>query len=218
MIQPIIYFAVRPDCSHKRTLNFDSRATENFQPGRQGITIQFQAHTPPYLYIVQFNSVRCNMRFMSNKRANVSAKPKGSPLLGEQLCFALYSTSLTMTKVYRKLLRELGLTYPQYLVMLVLWERDGVSVSEIGERLYLNSATLTPLLKRIEALGLISRHRAQEDERQVIVSLSRAGRELRQKSGDVQHGVFRASGCTVEDLVAIKQRLDLLRNRLMENA
>ena len=155
---------------------------------------------------------------MPNKRANVSAKSKRPLLLGEQLCFALYSTSLAMNKVYRKLLRELGLTYPQYLVMLVLWERDGVSVSEIGERLYLNSATLTPLLKRIEALGLISRRRAHEDERQVIVSLSRAGRELRQKTGEVQDGVFHASGCTVDELVAIKQQLDRLRGRLMENA
>jgi MarR family transcriptional regulator, organic hydroperoxide resistance regulator len=155
---------------------------------------------------------------VSNKRSSVSAKPKGSLLLGEQLCFALYSTSLAMTKVYRKLLRELRLTYPQYLVMLVLWERDGVSVSEIGERLYLNSATLTPLLKRIEALGLISRRRAPEDERQVIVSLSRAGRELRQKTGEVQHGVFRASGCTLDELVAIRQQLGQLRGRLMENA
>jgi DNA-binding MarR family transcriptional regulator len=153
-----------------------------------------------------------------SRTAKLSSKPKGSPLLGEQLCFALYSTSLAMNKVYRKLLRELGLTYPQYLVMLVLLERDGVSVSEIGERLYLNSATLTPLLKRIEALGLVSRRRADEDERQVIVSLSRAGRELRQKTGEVQYGVFHASGCTVDELMAIKQQLDRLRSRLMENA
>src|SRR5260221_8432828 len=124
------------------------------------------------------------MLAMSNKSAKFSAKPKGSLLLGEQLCFALYSTSLAMTKIYRKLLRERGRTYPQYLVMLVLWERDGVSVSEIGERLSRNSATLTPLLKRIEALDLISRRRSQEEERQVIVSLSRAGRELRQKTGE----------------------------------
>jgi MarR family transcriptional regulator, organic hydroperoxide resistance regulator len=155
---------------------------------------------------------------MLNKSAKFSAKPKGSLLLGEQLCFALYSTSLAMNKIYRKLLRELGLTYPQYLVMLVLWERDGVSVSQIGERLYLNSATLTPLLKRIEALGLINRRRAHEDERQVIISLSGAGRELRQKTGEVQYGVFRASGCTVDELVAIKQQLDRLRSRLMQNA
>src|SRR5258708_13439462 len=107
---------------------------------------------------------------MSNKRPNVAPKSKGSPGLGERPCFALYSTSVAMNKVYRKLLRELGLTYPQYLVMLVLWERDGISVSEIGERLYLNSATVTPLLKRIEALGLISRRRPHQDEPQVIVS------------------------------------------------
>jgi DNA-binding MarR family transcriptional regulator len=158
------------------------------------------------------------MQSMSNERANVSTKPRGPLLLGDQLCFALYSTSLAMTKIYRKLLRELGLTYPQYLVMLVLWERDGVSVSEIGERLYLNSATLTPLLKRIEALGLISRRRAHRDERQVIVNLSGAGRKLRQKTGEVQDGVFHASGCTVAELVAIKQQLDRLRSHLMENA
>jgi len=155
---------------------------------------------------------------MSNKHANVSTKPKGPLPVSEQLCFALYSTSLAMTKIYRKLLRALGLTYPQYLVMLVLWERDDVSVSEIGERLYLNSATLTPLLKRIEALGLIRRHRAREDERQVIVNLSGAGRELRRKTGKVQDGVFHASGCTVGELVAIKQQLDRLRSNLMENA
>jgi DNA-binding MarR family transcriptional regulator len=155
---------------------------------------------------------------MSNTRANVSGKPKAPLLLGDQLCFALYSTSLAMTKIYRKLLRELGLTYPQYLVMLVLWERDGISVSEIGERLYLNSATLTPLLKRIEALGLLNRRRDHKDERQVIVNLSRAGRELRQKTGEVQDGVFHASGCTVAGLVAIKHQLDQLRSHLMENA
>src|SRR6202166_2750414 len=153
---------------------------------------------------------------MSSKLANPSAKPTGSLPLGEQLCFALYSTSLSMTKIYRTLLRGLGLTYPQYLVMLVLWERDGVSVSEIGERLYLNSATLTPLLKRIEALGFVRRRRARVSERQVIVSLSRAGRELRRKTGEVQHGVFRASGCTLDELVAIRQQLDRLRSRLME--
>jgi DNA-binding MarR family transcriptional regulator len=158
------------------------------------------------------------MLCMAIKHTDLATKPKGPLPVGEQLCFALYSTSLAMTKVYRRLLRELGLTYPQYLVMLVLWERDGVSVSEIGERLYLNSATLTPLLKRIEALGLISRRRAHEDERQVIVNLSRAGRELRRKTGEVQDGLFHASGCTVAELVAIKQQLDRLRSRLVENA
>src|SRR5258708_38832644 len=121
-----------------------------------------------------------------------------------------------MNRGYRTLLRDLGPRYPQYLVMLVLWERDGISVSEIGERLFLDSATLTPLLKRMEALGLISRRRAHEDERQVIVSLSRAGRELREKTAEVRDSGFHASGCTVDELVAMRQQLDGLCNRGQE--
>src|SRR5215207_10693392 len=84
--------------------------------------------------------------------------------LDNQLCFALYSTSLAMTKLYKPLLDELGLTYPQYLAMLVLWERDGLMVSELGERLSLDSGTLTPLLKRLEGSGLVARIRNVEDE------------------------------------------------------
>ncbi|HZR36097.1 MAG TPA: MarR family transcriptional regulator [Nevskia sp.] len=158
---------------------------------------------------------------MSSKRANASAKPaqpKGSLLLGDQLCFSLYATSLAMTKLYRKLLRELDLTYPQYLAMLVLWERDGLTVSEIGERLHLDSATLTPLLKRMEASGLLARRRAEDDERQVIVSLTRAGRELRHKAEAVPYGVFCAAGCSLEELAAIKGRLDQLRRNLAQSA
>jgi DNA-binding MarR family transcriptional regulator len=158
---------------------------------------------------------------MQNKPARTSAKPtpiKGSLRLGDQLCFSLYATSLAMNKLYRKLLRELGLTYPQYLVMLVLWERDGLTVSEIGERLFLDSATLTPLLKRMETSGLIVRRRGDDDERQVFVSLSRAGHELRQKAESVPYGVFCAAGCSLEELVAIKGRLDGLRRNLAEAA
>jgi DNA-binding MarR family transcriptional regulator len=158
---------------------------------------------------------------MPSKRASVSSQPaptKGSLLLGDQLCFSLYAASLAMNKVYRKLLRELDLTYPQYLVMMVLWERDGLTVSEIGERLFLDSATLTPLLKRMEASGLIVRRRGDDDERQVFVSLSRAGRELRQKAESVPAGVFCAAGCTLDELVAIKQQLDGLRLHLAEAA
>lgn len=157
---------------------------------------------------------------MQTKRANVSipsAPAKGSLLLGDQLCFSLYATSLAMNKLYRKLLQDLGLTYPQYLVMLVLWERDGLTVSEIGERLFLDSATLTPLLKRMEASGLIARRRGDDDERQVFVSLSRAGRELRRRAESVPHGVFCAAGCSLEELVAIKRQLDGLRQRLAQN-
>ncbi|RBK93432.1 MarR family transcriptional regulator, partial [Xanthomonas oryzae pv. oryzae] len=101
--------------------------------------------------------------------------------LDNQLCFALYSTNLAMHKLYRGLLKALDLTYPQYLVMLVLWETDERSVSEIGERLYLDSATLTPLLKRLQAVGLVSRTRAVNDERQVIIALTETGRALRSR-------------------------------------
>src|ERR1700739_1147518 len=122
---------------------------------------------------------------MQSKRASVSsqpAAPRGSLLLGDQLCFSLYATSLAMNKLYRKLLKELDLTYPQYLVMMVLWERDGLTVSEIRERLLLGPAPLTPLVKRMEPSGLIVRRRGDDDERQLFVSLSRAGRELRQRA------------------------------------
>ncbi len=108
----------------------------------------------------------------------------GSALLGvdQQLCFALYSASLSMTKAYKPLLAESGLTYPQYLVLLLLWEQDGMAVSAIGERLFLDSGTLTPLLKRMEKQGLVQRERALTDERHVIVSLAEAGKKLRLKA------------------------------------
>src|SRR6476620_5280999 len=96
--------------------------------------------------------------------------------LDNQLCFALYSASLAMTKLYKPLLEELGLTYPQYLAMLALWEQDGLMVSELGERLSLDSGTLTPLLKRLEAAGFVSRIRDVQDERRVHIHLTTTGR------------------------------------------
>lgn len=106
-------------------------------------------------------------------------------LLDNQLCFALYSANLALNKLYRQLLAPLNLTYPQYLVMLVLWEQDDITVSDIGERLFLDSATLTPLLKRLESAGLINRHRSRKDERQVAVTLSDAGRHLQQQASGI---------------------------------
>ncbi|WP_299534829.1 MarR family transcriptional regulator [uncultured Herbaspirillum sp.] len=103
-------------------------------------------------------------------------------LLDNQLCFAMYSASLAMTKAYKQILAPLEITYPQYLVMLVLWERDGITVSELGTRLFLDSGTLTPLLKRMESMGLLHRNRDAGDERRVVVSLSEAGRALREKA------------------------------------
>jgi len=143
--------------------------------------------------------------------------PKGSLLLSEQLCFALYSTMLAMNKVYRKLLRKLGLTYPQYLVMLVLWENDALMVSEIGARLFLDSTTLTPLLKRLEASGLLARKRAASDERQVIITLTKQGRALKQQAEEVPGSVFCATECTPEELVTIRDHLLLLREKLFKN-
>ncbi|SBV37766.1 putative organic hydroperoxide resistance transcriptional regulator (ohrR) [uncultured Stenotrophomonas sp.] len=134
--------------------------------------------------------------------------------LDRQLCFALYSANLAMNKHYRPLLKALGLTYSQYLVMLVLWERDALTVSEIGERLFLDSATLTPLLKRLQTAGLVTRTRAREDERQVIVALTAAGRALRRKAERIPEQVMCAVGCGLDELAALKRQLETLRLNL----
>lgn len=134
--------------------------------------------------------------------------------LDDQLCFSLYATQLALNKVYRKLLTPLGLTYPQYLVMMVLWERDDVTVSDIGERLHLDSATLTPLLKRLEGQELLTRARATHDERQVIIRLTARGRELRQQAEAVPAEVLCAAACTTDELKNMKAQLDTLREQL----
>ena len=154
----------------------------------------------------------------TTQRNSRPRSPKPSLLLGEQLCFALYSTTLAMNKVYRKLLRKLDLTYPQYLVMMVLWERDELMVSQIGERLFLDSTTLTPLLKRLESSGLVTRTRAASDERQVIITLTRQGRSLKSQAQEVPEAVFCASECTPEELVSMREHLLLLRRKLFKNA
>ena len=134
--------------------------------------------------------------------------------LDNQLCFAVYSASLAMTKLYKPLLDKLKLTYPQYLVMLVLWERDGLMVSELGERLSLDSGTLTPLLKRLEANGLVSRIRDVADERRVHVSLTAAGRRLKARAAAVPACLMAASQCSIEELVALTQQIQQLRDRV----
>ena len=135
--------------------------------------------------------------------------------LDNQLCFALYSASLAMTRVYKPLLDELGLTYPQYLAMLVLWERDGLMVSELGERLYLDSGTLTPLLKRLEASGFVTRIRAVEDERRVHITLSAAGRQLKTRAAKIPSCILSASQCSLPELVALTQQVQALREHLV---
>jgi len=134
-----------------------------------------------------------------------------------QLCFALYSASLSMTKTYKPLLAKLKLTYPQYLVLLVLWEKDGVTVNSIGERLFSDSGTLTPLLKRLEKLGLIQRQRAIEDERKVIITLTEQGKQLKTQAADVHPQIACSTGCTLPELQALNQQLILLRANLLKN-
>jgi DNA-binding MarR family transcriptional regulator len=136
--------------------------------------------------------------------------------LDQQLCFALYATSLAMTKLYKPLLEPLGLTYPQYLVMLVLWEDDGLTVSELGARLTLDSGTLTPLLKRLELLGLVQRLRDSADERRVRLQLTPAGRALKARARAVPQAVARASGCELGELADLTARLRGLRGRLLD--
>lgn len=134
--------------------------------------------------------------------------------LDHQLCFALYSSSLAMTKLYKPLLEPLGLTYPQYLAMLVLWEGDGVTVSQLGERLMLDSGTLTPLLKRLEAAGLVQRLRDSADERRVLLQLTREGRALKRRALAVPEAVACAAGCELDELARLTARLKTLREQL----
>jgi len=134
--------------------------------------------------------------------------------LDNQLCFALYSTSLAMTRLYKPLLDALGLTYPQYLALLVLWERDGLSVSELGERLFLDSGTLTPLLKRMESGGLVARQRAAQDERRVHITLTDAGRALKGRAAGVPGCMLSALQCPLPELAALTRQVQALRQRL----
>lgn len=134
--------------------------------------------------------------------------------LDNQICFAVYSAAHAFNRVYKPLLDRLGLTYPQYLVMLVLWERDDVPVKDIGERLFLDSGTLTPLLKRLEAAHLVKRTRSSEDERQVLIALTAQGHALKDKARAVPQSILAASDCSVSELVAMKDEIVALRDRL----
>ncbi|MBK4735474.1 MarR family winged helix-turn-helix transcriptional regulator [Noviherbaspirillum pedocola] len=140
------------------------------------------------------------------------------PVLQEQLCFALYSASLAMTKVYRPLLQELGITYPQYLVLMLLWEQDERTVSELGEPLLLDSATLTPLLKRMEAAGLVTRSRSRSDERQVVIGLTDEGAAMKEHAKRIMAAVIDATGCSNAELAQMKNDLIALRDRLVAQA
>jgi DNA-binding MarR family transcriptional regulator len=134
--------------------------------------------------------------------------------LDRQLCFALYSASRAMTAAYRPILSELNLTYPQYLVLLVLWEEDRVTVGRLGERLQLDSGTLSPLLKRLEANGFIRRERSQQDERQVEVSLTPAGRKLEAKAQCIPERLGARSGITEREAADLRDAVRRLTDAL----
>ncbi|WP_074318796.1 MarR family winged helix-turn-helix transcriptional regulator [Micromonospora cremea] len=130
-------------------------------------------------------------------------------VLRRQVCFALYAASRALTDVYRPILDRFGLTYPQYLVLLVLWERpdDAPTVSELGAELRLDSGTLSPLLKRLEGAGLVVRQRSARDERRVEVSLTEQGRALRQQVDEIPLQIARATGLDIAELVALRDTL-----------
>jgi DNA-binding MarR family transcriptional regulator len=140
--------------------------------------------------------------------------PGVQPLLDQSLCFAVYSAGLAFNRLYKPILDPLGLTYPQYLVMMALWEKDGQGVGELGDLLFLESNTLTPLIKRLEAAGLVKRARDTQDERQVRVTLTVAGRDLLKQASCVPMQVVEASGMSVEQLVRLRNSVAGLRDNL----
>lgn len=141
---------------------------------------------------------------------------EGSLLLDDQLCFALYAASRAVTARYRPLLDELGLTYPQYLVMLVLWDQDSISVRDLGAALRLESSTLSPLLKRLEAGGLLRRERRPDDERSVALRLTDAGARLRERARAVPLAIGDAMGLTAEQDAMAKQLLRLISSNVAD--
>ena len=153
----------------------------------------------------------------------MSGKPDGKEAtqqedmlrLDQQLCFAAYSTAHAFNRLYRPLLDRLDLTYPQYLVFMVLWEADGITVKTLGDRLFLDSGTITPLLKRLEGRGLLRRERDEDDERQVRIYLTQEGRALRAKALGVPlavHAVIGGGDATAAD--GLRDSLHLLREKL----
>ncbi|WP_183860731.1 MULTISPECIES: MarR family transcriptional regulator [unclassified Rhizobium] len=140
--------------------------------------------------------------------------PEEEKRLENQLCFAVYSTAHAFTRAYKPILDKVGLTYPQYLVMLALWEKSEQAVKAIGEQLDLDSGTLSPLLKRLEQNGLIKRTRDSRDERQVIVSLTDKGLAMRSEIDTIMTAIGQAAGCTLEEMKTIRGLLRGLRSNL----
>jgi DNA-binding MarR family transcriptional regulator len=146
---------------------------------------------------------------------NPSSPNPSSPRLADFLCFAIYSTNLAYGRAYKPLLDELGLTYTQYIAIVALWEQDNQTVSGLGEKLFLESNTLTPILKKLETVGYLRRQRDPADERQVLVSLTDAGRGLREKLG--ARNLVKASGLSPEEFPKLQKAVVALRNNLIKS-
>lgn len=154
------------------------------------------------------------MKQMDEKQTDLAAAALS---LDNQLCFAAYSLSHAFNRIYRPLLDKIGLTYPQYLAMLVLWEKDDQLVGDIARKLLLESSTVTPLLRRLEAIGLIRRARRKEDERQVSVRLTEKGRAMRERALEVPQCVFEATGMDIPALVQLREAIAAVRSNLLES-
>lgn len=135
--------------------------------------------------------------------------------LSNFLCFAIYSTANAVTRAYQPRLAALGLTYPQYLVMVVLWEQENQTVKAIGDKLSLDSGTLTPLLKRLETAGLITRRRNTVDERQVLIGLTNEGRKMRERAEAVPVAMGQAFGCSMDEAQSLRSELITMRDNLV---
>lgn len=134
--------------------------------------------------------------------------------IDNQLCFALYATSKAVIKNYKPLLDELGITYTQYITLLVLWKNDNITVKELGKKLYLDSGTLTPLLKRLESLGVIKRMRDSSDERNVYVKLTDEGFSMRDKASGIPQKMFCSTGLSIDEVSDLREKLKALLNNL----
>ena len=148
-----------------------------------------------------------------SSKGNQKPKPTGERLLGDFLCFAIYSANLAFGRAYKKGLDELGLTYPQWIAIVALWEQDGQTVSELGARMFLESNTLTPILKKLEQAGYLRRQRDPEDERQVRISLTEAGRRLREKG--MHMNLVAATGLKPDEFARLQQSVVALRDNLI---
>ncbi|MBB5052098.1 DNA-binding MarR family transcriptional regulator [Afipia massiliensis] len=148
------------------------------------------------------------------KAAAPKTAPKTDPRLQDFLCFAIYSANLAYGRAYKPILEELGLTYTQYIAIVALWEQDNQTVSSLGEKLFLESNTLTPILKNLEAMGYLRRRRDPKDERQVVVSLTDAGRRVREKA--LPMNLVKESGLTPDEFAKMQKGIVALRNNLIK--